>query len=59
MTTVPRSAAAWLMPDEQSGHAEFFHGSEEDVGAGIYRATRTDHPFETVQLIAQKELRLK
>lgn len=51
--------AAWRAPDEQSGHAEFLHGTTEDMDADIRRATRTGRPFGTDQFVAQVELRLK
>jgi putative transposase len=49
------AADTWLAPDERNGYAEFLCNEDEEMDAGIRRATRTGRPFGTDQFIDQME----
>lgn len=49
----------WLASDERNGYTEYLCDEDEEIAAGIRRATRTGCPFGTGQFIDQMEFSLK
>lgn len=49
---------SWLGSDERAGYTEFLGAVDEEMDAGIRRATRTGRPFGSEQFIDQMEFSL-